>query len=100
MASPSSASIIHATRDQDLLDRAKALGATLGMTAGEVEAEWDQLVTKPVDDTGDNTIASVFEYAQSKYAEALAALPPKPGVNPAYVTDTHILHALTFKTAE
>lgn len=94
MAVASSQAILAAQRNEDLKARARALGATLGMTSMEVDAAWDQTVIKPVDESGEHSIASVLEYAQAKYDEAFALLPPEPGVDLAAVTDAHIVYAL------
>ena len=88
MSTPSSAAIIAASRDSDLLARAVALGATIGLTQADVEAQRTKLASAPVDDEG-NTVASVYEYARATYTPT-----PRPGENPAAVTDAHILHAL------
>ena len=88
MATPSSAAIIAASRDGDLLARMVALGSTVGLTQADVEAQRTKLASAPVDDTG-ATIASVYEYAEATYKPT-----PRPGENPAAVTDAHILHAL------
>ena len=88
MATPSSAAIIAASNDSDLLARADALGATIGLTQADVEAHRTKLASAPVDSEG-NTVASVFEYARATYVPT-----PRPGENPAAVTDAHILHAL------
>ena len=86
MATPSSAAIIAASNDSDLLARAVALGATVGLTQADVEAQRTRLASAPVDSEG-NTVASVYEYAaaQPRY---------RTGEDPAAVTDAHILHAL------
>ena len=86
MATPTSASIIAASNDSDLLARAVALGATVGLTQADVEAQRTKLASAPVDSEG-NTVASVYEYAdaQPRY---------RTGEDPAAVTDAHILHAL------
>ena len=86
MATPSSAAIIAASNDSDLLARAVALGATVGLTQADVEAQRTRLASAPVDSDG-NTVASVYEYAaaQPRY---------RTGEDPAAVTDAHILHAL------
>ncbi|WP_347042005.1 hypothetical protein [Brachybacterium nesterenkovii] len=84
----SSADIIGASRDDDLLARMIALGATIGLTQGEVEAARTRLAAAPADDGG-ATIASVHAYAVATYNP-----PPRPGQNPAAVTDEQILHAL------
>lgn len=88
MTTPSSAAIIAASNDSDLLARAVALGATIGLTQADVETQRTKLASAPVDDSG-NTVASVFEYAEATYKPT-----PRPGENPAAVTDAHILHAL------
>lgn len=88
MPTPSSAAIIAASNDSDLLARAVALGATVGLTQADVEAQRTKLASAPVDSEG-NTVASVYEYARATYTP-----PPRPGENPAAVTDAHILHAL------
>ena len=86
MATPTSGAIIAAATDTDLLDRAVALGATLGLTRADVEMGRTRLASAPVDESG-ATIASVYEYAdaQPRY---------RTGEDPAAVTDAHILHAL------
>ena len=86
MATPTSAAIIAASNDSDLLARAVALGATVGLTQADVEAQRTKLASAPVDSDG-NTVASVYEYAaaQPRY---------RTGEDPAAVTDAHILHAL------
>ena len=88
MTTPTSAAIIAASRDSDLLARMVALGATIGLTQADVEANRTKLAAAPVDDSG-STIASVYEYAEATYKPT-----PRPGENPAAVTDAHILHAL------
>ena len=87
MATPTSAAIIAASNDSDLLARAVALGATVGLTQADVEAQRTKLASAPVDGEG-NTVASVYEYAdaQPRY---------RTGEDPAAVTDAHILHALS-----
>ena len=86
MATPTSAAIIAASHDNDLIQRAVALGATIGLTQADVEAQRTKLASAPVDSEG-NTVASVYEYAaaQPRY---------RTGEDPAAVTDAHILHAL------
>ena len=86
MTTPTSASIIAASNDADLLARAVALGATVGLTQADVEAQRTKLASAPVDSDG-NTVASVYEYAdaQPRY---------RTGEDPSAVTDAHILHAL------
>ena len=86
MATPSSAAIIAASNDSDLLARMVALGATVGLTQADVEAHRTKLASAPVDGEG-NTVASVYEYAaaQPRY---------RTGEDPAAVTDAHLLRAL------
>ena len=86
MATPSSAAIIAASNDSDLLARTVALGATVVLTQADGEAQRSKLASAPVD-SGGNTVASVYEYAdaQPRY---------RTGEDPAAVTDAHILHAL------
>lgn len=90
MATPSSAAIIAASRDRDLLDRMVALGATLDppLTQADVESMRTRLAAAPVGD-GESTIASVYEYAVATYTPT-----PRPGENPSAVTDSHIISAL------
>lgn len=90
MATPTSASIIAASKDQDLIQRAVALGATLNppLTQADVESLRMRLAAAPVDDNG-NTVASVYEYADATYQPA-----PRPGENPAAVTDEYLVYAL------
>lgn len=89
MTTPSSAAIIAASNDSDLLARAVALGATIGLTQADVEAQRTKLASAPVDESGENSLASLFEYALATYEPA-----PRPGEDPSKVTDTHILYAL------
>ena len=79
MATPSSAAIIAASNDSDLLARAVALGATVGLTQADVETQRTKLASAPVDSEG-NTVASVYEYAdaQPRY---------RAGEDPAAVTE-------------
>ena len=88
MSTPTSAAIIAASNDSDLLARAVALGATVGLTQADVEAQRTKLASAPVDSEG-NTVANVYEYARATYNPT-----PRPGESPAAVTDAHLLHAL------
>ena len=89
MATPSSAAIIAASRDSDLLARMVALGATIGLTQADVESARTRLAAAPVDSSGENSIGSVFEFAEATYSPT-----PRPGEDPSKVTDSHILFAL------
>ena len=88
MAIPNSASIIKASRDSDLIERAVAIGAAMGLTRADVEANRTRFASLSVNEDGD-TIASVYEYADAHYEPV-----PRPGEDPAAVTDGHIVHAL------
>ena len=87
MATATSADLIRAARDTDLLDRARALAAQQGIDAATVEQKWAHLVSVPVADGADDTIASVLAYAVTTYAG-------RPGQNPAAVTDEQIAAVL------
>lgn len=86
MATPTSAAIIAASQDSDIYARLVALGATVGLSQAQIDAERTRLAAAPVDDQG-NTVASVYEYsaAQPRY---------RAGEDPAGVTDAHLIHAL------
>jgi hypothetical protein len=87
MAAATSADLIRAARDTDLLDRARALAAQQGIDAATVEQKWAHLVSVPVASGTDDTIASVLAYAAAQYAG-------RPGQNPAAVTDAQITAVL------
>ena len=92
MASATSADLIRAARDTDLLDRAKALASQQGIDSATVEKHWAHLVSVPVADGADDTIASVLAYAVAQYSG-------RPGQNPSAVTDAQITAALATLTA-
>ncbi|EBV8528543.1 hypothetical protein AVE44_26290 [Salmonella enterica subsp. enterica serovar Typhimurium] len=54
----------------------------------------DQLAAAPVNDSG-GTVGSVYEYAALTYKPA-----PRPGENPAAVTDEHLRHAIEHVQAD
>ena len=89
------ASVTAAARDDDLRTRLIAAAAMQGIDSPQqwVEARLHELAAAPVDDGG-STVASVFEYAAETHKAAVAKLPPRPGVDPAIVTDTHLAHAV------
>lgn len=96
MSAPTSAAIIAASRDTDLLDRLVALGATMDppLSQGEIEAARVRLASAPVDGDG-STVASVHEWATASYKPT-----PRPGADASKITDAHLLHALgTIKPA-
>lgn len=88
MATPTSKALIEAAQDHDLLRRFVALGAIKGLSQAEIEIARSSLVGKPIDESG-NTIASVYEYAVANYTPK-----PRPGEDPAAVTDDQINTAL------
>lgn len=90
----SSHAILGVAQDHSLLSRAKALGAGMGLTPMEMDANALRLGSLPVNADGD-TVASVYEYAASRRQEALDAVPPPPGEDPAAVTDAHLVYALS-----
>lgn len=96
-----SAAIIAASRSTPLRDRFVALGATLDppMTQGEVDVAMTRLAAAPVNGSSD-TVGSVFEYASAVRAQAVAALPPDPGADPAQLLDSHLVHALQHVRAQ
>jgi hypothetical protein len=56
---------------------------------------WDNRGAIISTDIGDGTtLTSVHAYASSVYEQAVAALPPKPGINPAAVTDAQLKLAI------
>lgn len=97
-----SAALIAAFADNDLYERLVALGATLGLTPDQIAEKRWPLIIAQANNTGSDTIASVYDYAYEVRANAVAALPPAPGKNPGAVTDDHILYALgsVFQPAE
>ena len=52
MTAPTSAQIIAARDNEILKDRARALGALIGMTPGESDAAWPSIVVAAVDKSG------------------------------------------------
>lgn len=88
---PTSAQIIAAYRDSDLLERITAIAAAEGIANPDqwVGMRIRQIVAADLDGDGgaSNSIASVYEYA-------VETTPPRPGANPAAVTDDHIRTAL------
>lgn len=89
MATTSTADILAAASDGDLLRRLIATAARNGIPDPQrhVEGRLMQLVATPLDDQG-TTVASVYAYAR-------ATMPPAPGANPAAVTDQMLTAAIT-----
>ena len=83
-----SASLIAAAQDSDLLARAIALAAETGIENPQafIESRRHQLAAASVSESGD-TVASVYEYAaaQPRY---------RTGEDPAAVTDDHLRTAI------
>lgn len=86
--------IINAAKDNDLRERFVALAAEAGVSSPQyfVESHLQQLASSKVDAEG-NTVASVYEYAETVYKQEQAKL-IAPGKNPAAVTDGHLRYAL------
>lgn len=82
---------IAARSDSELLERLIAAAEMQGIpsAAGWVQQNIGTLISTPLNEAED-TIASVFDYAKGQYEAAVAALPPKPGSNPAAVTDVYL----------
>lgn len=85
---------IAARDDQDLTARliAAAEQAHIPNADGFVRMNAGRLISTEID--GGTTITAVHAYASSVYVDAVAALPPKPGVNPAAVTDAQLSQAV------
>lgn len=86
---------IAARDDQDLVNRlvAAAEQAHIPNPDSFVRQNVGRLISTTID--GGSTITAVHAYASTVYEEAVAALPPKPGLNPAAVTDTQLAQAIT-----
>jgi len=84
-----SADLIAAKDDPDIEARLIALGRVLGAQESDIRNALPVLAAAPVDNTGSNTIASVLAYARATYTPT-----PRPGQNPAAVTDAHLEYAL------
>jgi len=84
------AEISAAAADPDLLSRVISAAAEAGISAPQQWAETNirAIVTKAVTG-GSDTIASVYGYAVATYTPA-----PRPGENPAAVTDEYIRTAV------
>ena len=90
MAQTTTAAIIAASRDSDLRERLIATAARAGVDSPQawVESRLHELASTDATSSGD-TIASVYDYARATYTPA-----PRPGENPAAVTDTHLEYAV------
>lgn len=85
---------IAARDDQDLMARliASAEQAHIPNPESFVRQNVGRLISTEI--VGGTTVTAVHAYASTVYAEALAALPPKPGLNPAAVTDNQLAEAV------
>lgn len=85
---------IAARDDKDLINRLVAAAEQAHIPNPE-RFVWDNRGVIISTDIGSGaTITSVHAYAASVYAAALAALPLKPGFNPAAVTDPQLAQAI------
>ena len=84
-----------AASDPDLLARFDIAALSQGLPHGWAATNLARLVSVNITDGGQQTsVSDVHAYASNVYEAAIAALPPKPGANPAAVTDTHIYAAI------
>ena len=90
MADASFTDISRASRDEDLLDRLISAAAVAGIPQPQVWVQTyaRQLAIAPVNEAGD-TVASVYAYAVATYSPT-----PRPGANPATVTDQFLSAAV------
>lgn len=80
--------IIAASADADLLDRAMALGLSLGISENGVKEAFRRIVAGNVEvDNEETSVAVMYAQAQAAYDEAVKNLPPTPGKNLEAVTD-------------
>lgn len=80
--------IIEAAADNDLLERALALGLSLGIAESGVRDAFRRIVAGSVEVDGETTsVAVVYATAKATYEEAIRNLPPVPGKNLSAVTD-------------
>lgn len=90
MADASFTAISQASKDEDLLDRLISAAAAAGIPQPQVWVQTNarQLAIAPVNEAGD-TVASVYAYAVATYSPT-----PRPGANPAAVTDQFLSAAV------
>ena len=93
---PTSAQILAVRADADLRERIVALASLdPGITSATswVDAHIERIAAAPLNSTGNDTIASVLNYAREEYRpykpDAI-----RPGLNPGAVTDAHLLAAI------
>lgn len=89
---------IAARNDADLLTRLVAAAEMAGIPDAEskVRSNLGRLMTVVITAEGESpqVIADVHAYASVQRADALAAVPPPPGEDPASVTDVHLAVAV------
>ena len=85
---------IAARDDEDLLARliATAEQAHIPQADSFVQQNLGKLISTEID--GGSTLTSVHAYAKATYDAAVEALPPRPGINPAAVTDAQLTQAV------
>lgn len=85
---------IAARNDKDLKARLVASAEQAAVPDAElwVTQNIGRLISTKVE--GDSTITTVHAYADDVRKQAVAALPPAPGLNPGAVTDTHLAAAV------
>lgn len=84
---------IAARNDEDLVARLIAAAEQSNIPNAEmfVRSQVGRLVST---DIGGTTVTAVHAYATNAYNEAVSLLPPKPGLNPAAVTDEQLAAAI------
>lgn len=83
--------IIAAKKDDLLVERLRTAAELSGMDIAVFNDRITQLLGVTITvDSQETTLADVYTYAATVHAQAVAALPPEPGKNPAAVTDAHI----------
>lgn len=90
MSTPSTIAAIKAAQDPDLMERFILAAAIAGVEDDPrawVSANRERLAVAPLPEAG--TIAAIYEYAVATYSPS-----PRPGENPAAVTDEHLLAAV------
>lgn len=90
MSQTTLSAISRAAADDDLLERMTAAAAAAGVDdpEGWVQMNARRIAAQPVTEAGD-TVASVYDYAVATYTPT-----PRPGENPAAVTDDYLRTAV------
>ena len=88
--------IIEASADNDLLERAMALGPTLGISEGGIREAFRRIVAGEVELNGEITsVAVLYAEAKAAYDDAYNNLPPLPGKSLTAVTDAALTLAIS-----